>query len=91
MTTQHEEWPMPEDGPVFLIWSNEHRRWWGPYERGYVGKVSEAGRYSRERALAICGHAMGTSFNMGIPAELPVRLEDVKDFIVGRLLPECLT
>lgn len=75
----------------YLIWSNEHRAWWGPGECGYVPRVSQAGRYSREAALRICANALGTALHMGMPAELPVRSEDVADFIRGMLVPECLT
>ena len=75
------------DEDRYLIWSNEHRRWWGPYHLGYVNKVSEAGRYTRDAALKVCLDALGTSASLGIPSELPVRLEDVKDF-VGPFTPE---
>lgn len=37
----------------FLIWSEEHRGWWAPNERGYVNKREEAGRYSLDEALEI--------------------------------------
>ncbi len=39
---------------VYLIWSFEHRKWWGPNESGYVADIVNAGRYSRECAEAIC-------------------------------------
>lgn len=38
----------------WLIWSNEHRAWWGPDSSGYRGIISHAGRYSFEEASAIC-------------------------------------
>ena len=75
------------DDDTYLVWSNEHRRWWGPGERGYVQRVGEAGRYSRDRALAICRNALGTAGHMGIFAELPVRLRDVEDFVRGQMIP----
>ena len=63
----------------YLIWSNEHRAWWGPGERGYVKRVENAGRYSRNEALAICTRSMpGTSLELGMLPELPVLREDVK-------------
>jgi hypothetical protein len=72
----------------YLIWSNEHRAWWGPGERGYVRKISAAGRYSREHAIGICHRALGTALHMGILAELPVRLDDVQAFLQGGFLPK---
>jgi hypothetical protein len=80
------EAPVAQPDEVYLIWSNEHRRWWGPGERGYVGRVSEAGRYKRDHALAICQRALGTAGHMGIFAELPVRLRDVEDFTRGQMI-----
>jgi len=71
----------------YLVWSNEHRRWWGPGQRGYVERVSEAGRYTRASALLICQRALGTAGHMGIFAELPVRLRDVEDFVRGQMIP----
>jgi len=65
---------------VYLIWSNEHRGWWGHGERGYVKRVREAGHYSRERALTICSNAWGTAGHIGVISELPVRLADVWQF-----------
>jgi hypothetical protein len=63
---------------VYLIWSVEHNRWWGPGERGYVVSISEAGHYPREVALRVCTKAIpGTAHRMGRLPELPVRLADV--------------
>ena len=68
----------------YLIWSNEHRAWWGPGRAGYVKRVAEAGRYSREEALDICTDAMpGTSRLIGMLPELPVRRADVI-FMLGQ-------
>lgn len=71
---------------MYLIWSNEHRAWWGPGECGYVPQLSKAGRYTRERAIDICRNALGTAGHLGQLgqlAEIPVRLEDVKEFLTG--------
>lgn len=63
----------------YLVWSNEHRAWWGPAGRGYVRRVSEAGRYSWPEALAICSRAIpGDAERFGLLPELPVRLADVQ-------------
>jgi hypothetical protein len=48
--------------PQYLIWSNEHGRWWKPWERGYTCVLSEAGRYPLKRATEICENA-----NIAIP------------------------
>ena len=57
----------------FLIWSNEHRAWWGPGRHGYVESIGAAGRYSEAEALDICTNAIpGTSRAIGMLPELPV-------------------
>ena len=65
-------------GDDYLIWSNEHGAWWGHGRAGYVGRLMQAGRYSRAEALDICTNAIpGTSTVLGMLPELPVREEDV--------------
>lgn len=71
----------------YLVWSNEHRAWWGRDHTGYTTSLSAAGRYSRDEALRICGRALGTALHIGVLAELPVRAEDVKAFLAGGLIP----
>lgn len=73
---------MDNDDNVYLIWSHEHGAWWGPGGHSYVGKVSAAGRYTRQKAIDVCAKAMpGTSDRMGRLPELPVRLSDVQTVI----------
>lgn len=72
---------------VYLVWSNEHRRWWGPGRRGYVNELSRAGRYNYRQAIEICRDALGTAAHMGMLAELPVRLDDVHAFLEGNFVP----
>ena len=72
---------------MYLVWSNEHRRWWGPGSCGYVKRVSDAGRYSRENAIEICRNALGTAGHIGMLAELPVREDDVVEFLAGAMIP----
>jgi hypothetical protein len=63
---------------VYLIWSNEHRAWWGPGRAGYERRVEDAGSYSREEALDICADAIpGTSLELGMLPEIPVPEEDL--------------
>lgn len=44
-------------GEHFLVWSNEHRSWWGPNFAGYTGIIGKAGRYTRDEAERICKDA----------------------------------
>jgi hypothetical protein len=37
----------------WLIWSNEHRAWWGPAQHGYVFSRADAGRYTFQKAMQI--------------------------------------
>ena len=63
----------------YLIWSHEHSRWWAPGGRGYVRELSRAGRFTRDRAIAICGNAGGTAAGMKQFSEVPVRDEDIRE------------
>lgn len=51
---------------VYVIWSNEHRRWWGPGENGYVVRLADAGCYTRSRAVEIAKRAQ-----LGRPSGAP--------------------
>ena len=59
----------------YLIWSHEHGAWWGPHSRGYTYNIAQAGRYTREEAMAICADAR-VGHTEPYP-EIPVREEDV--------------
>ena len=48
---------MTEDTRKYLVWSNEHRAWWGPNYQGYLLTISHAGRYSLREATIICTNA----------------------------------
>lgn len=60
---------------MFMIWSNEHRAWWGPNNIGYTTNLSKAGVYSAEAAMRICEHA--THDWHCEPVEVPVRIDDL--------------
>lgn len=62
----------------FVIWSNEHRRFWMPAWRGYTWMLSQAGRYSEAEADAICRQA-----NIAVP-------EGDEPNEVMLLAPECV-
>lgn len=63
----------------FLIWSEEHRRWWKPGSRGYTDLVAEAGRYGRDATEQIVRDAnYGSTFNeiaIPVPAGLDALIE----------------
>lgn len=69
---------------LYLVWSNEHRAWWGPAFRGYVPGLGAAGRYPRNVALGICRQALPTGDRL---AEIPVRLADLEEFMRGAVVP----
>ena len=50
---------MLEDEPQYLIWSMEHNAWWAPHRRGYSETWGDAGRYTRDEAVAIVEDANG--------------------------------
>jgi hypothetical protein len=75
----------------YLIWSNEHRAWWGPDMWGYTKGLANAGRYSREKALEICRGAIPTANHIGVISEIPVRLIDVEAFLKDqKVLPAAI-
>lgn len=62
----------------WLIWSIEHRGWWGPSHRGYVSHREFAGRYTREEAEEIVRGAnhfhndqAGPPYEAMVPEDLP--------------------
>lgn len=83
-------WPLPSiiDGcglsigksKEFLIWSEEHRRWWMPGRHGYTNLISQAGRYSKADADQIVASAnYGSNFN-----EIAIPLPAGLDALIGR-------
>ena len=66
---------------TYLIWSHEHKMWWGPGGRGYAVRLSGAGRYFRDQALDICANAVAGAMRGNAFNELPVPEDDVLAFI----------
>ncbi|TIN21516.1 MAG: hypothetical protein E5Y59_01795 [Mesorhizobium sp.] len=65
-----------QDVGYYLVWSNEHKAWWGPDNAGYSTTLEAAGRYTRDGAMGICiGARGGRRFNDN-PSEVPVLYED---------------
>ncbi len=71
---------MEEMHSPYVVWSNEHHAWWGWDRRGYCGKLSDAGQYSRDDALKICIGARGGRRYNDNPSEVPLLLKDAEVF-----------
>lgn len=54
VAAHHSSTASEKQAHEWLIWSNEHRAWWGPGRCGYPEKVSAAGRYTLTEARDIC-------------------------------------
>lgn len=69
------------EAPVWLVWSNEHGRWWRPGQRGYTPLLEQAGRYPRRVADMIVRDAnFGGQVNEVLvldPAVLTLALPEV--------------
>jgi hypothetical protein len=57
---------------TYLIWSNEHGRWWRPNKAGYTSRISAAGRYRQDEACAIVDDANRHLPNGAEPREVMV-------------------
>ena len=74
----------PEDASAredqYLVWSNEHKAWWGANHRGYTRFIDRAGRYDRTEALRIARtRDGGWRLNKGNPDEIAIRERDAID------------
>ena len=63
---------MSNEPEKYLVWSNEHKAWWGPDHCGYTPDVTYAGRYTQDEAIKICNGANYTWGNNSNPDELPI-------------------
>jgi hypothetical protein len=45
---------MSDESKKWVVWSNEHRAYWGPNRSGYRRCIETAGRYTHDEARAIC-------------------------------------
>lgn len=71
--------PAQEQGK-YLVWSNEHRAWWGKDHCGYTRIIANAGRYDRDEALKIAGtRDGGWRLNKGNPDEIAIPEQDAID------------
>jgi hypothetical protein len=62
---------------TYLVWSNEHRVWWGIGQWGFVQDLDEAHRYSRDEAVEVCLGTMPARHDQPLN-DVPVRLEDIE-------------
>ena len=81
---------MPRSTEDYLIWSNEHRAWWGVARWGYVRDVDVAGRYSREEAISICQDALPSASHVGVISEVPVRVADLEEVLKDVIVPKAI-
>lgn len=65
----------------YLIWSNEHKAWWGPNGNGYVRRVENAGSYSRIDAMNICFNAMPGRSGSRPLQEIPILYSDIDEML----------
>ncbi len=64
----------------YLVWSNEHKAWWGAGHRGYTRFIERAGRYDRAEALKIAStRDGGWRLNKGNPDEIAIPEQDAID------------
>ena len=62
---------------TYLVWSSEHRGWWGREQWGYVQDIDEAHHYSRDEALEVCLGTMPARHDQPLN-DVPVNLEDIE-------------
>lgn len=75
----HSPAPMAGEGK-YLVWSNEHKAWWGVDHRGYTRFIERAGRYDRAEALKIAGtRDGGWRLNKGNPDEIALPEQDATE------------
>lgn len=70
----------------YLVWSNEHRAWWGPDHRGYTRVIERAGRYDRDEAFSIASKRGGGWEREANPDEIAIPEADaIAQYIGPRL------
>lgn len=75
---------------TYLVWSNEHGAWWKAGGWGYSTGLRNAGHFTRDEAIQICRQALHSAVHIGSVAEVPVRLDDVQEFMDGQVVPACV-
>ena len=73
---------MSNQPKLYFIWSNEHRAWRSPDERGYTRELNDAGFYTHQRAIEICARATLGWLEGDPPPEIPVFAADALQALV---------
>jgi hypothetical protein len=84
---ENERRKMARDDDAYLVWSVEHRAWWSRSGSGYAAGLSDAGFYTRARAIEICRDALPQAAHIGTIAEIPVRLADIGEMLKDQMVP----
>ncbi len=75
---------------TYLIWSNEHKAWWKAGRNGYATGLAGAGQFARDEAIQLCREALLTAPDIGMIAELPVRLTDITAMMRDQAVPDAV-
>ena len=81
---------MASEQREYLVWSNEHRGWWKGNCHGYAPGLRGASRFTRAEAPEICRRAIAQAAHVGTTSELPVRVEDIDEFLSSRMAPAAI-
>ena len=76
---------------IWLIWSNEHGRWWAPGRMGYRAFIGQAGRYTIEEASQIVEDANRYQGEHAIPNEVKVLAPEATDRLIGGVVDRIVT
>lgn len=69
----------------YLVWSILRNAWWRAGGAGYTADLKQAGRFTREQAIATCAGCRDGYSTRIVPSEIPLRLADVMCSQVGTL------
>lgn len=70
----------------YLVWSTLRDAWWRAKGNGYTADLKQAGRFTREQAIATCATCRDGYSTYMIPTEIPLRLADVMCSQPGTLM-----
>ena len=74
----------------YLIWSFEHRAWWGPGRVGYTTATHRAGIYTAEEANEICNEANRNAIeDFMVPAPSQSQIDSRHGRRPGTVSPHC--
>lgn len=69
-------------GRYWLVWSNEHKAWWGPNRSQYYWRIEAAGRYTLEEAIEISGMRL---VERGDGINPPEMIQPSPEWLAGRV------